>query len=102
MLHQGVLCRRSKTHNGSEWLQTVVPHALKNEILSDLHEGAAGGHLGSDKTFVHLKEWFYWPRHHNDMREWCRSCAMRASRKLPAAKPRAPYIYRESMCQSVI
>ena len=51
VLHQGVLCRRSKSHNGSEQLQIVVPDALKNEILSDLHEGAAGGHLGSDKTW---------------------------------------------------
>lgn len=90
VLHQGVLCRRSKTHIGSEQLQIVVPDALRNEILSDLHEGAAGGHLGSDKTLGRLKERFYWPGHHKDVSEWCHNCAVCASRMSPTAKPRAP------------
>ena len=89
VLHQGVLCRPSKTHDGSEPLQIVIPDTLKNEILSDLHEGVAGGHLGSDKTLGCLKERFYWPGHHNDVRQWCRSCAVCASCKSLAAKPRA-------------
>ena len=90
VLHQGVLCRRSKNPEGSGRLQIVVPDALQREVLSDLHEGAAGGHLGSDKTLGRLKERFYWPGHYNDVREWCRNCAVCASRKSPTSRPRAP------------
>ena len=68
----------------------MVPDALQREVLSDLHEGAAGGHLGSDKTLGRLKERFYWPGHYNDVREWCRNCAVCASRKSPTSRPRAP------------
>ena len=90
VLHHGVLCRQYKSPDGSVRLQAVVPDRLRKEVLSDLHEGALGGHLGSDKTLGRLKERFYWPGHYNDVREWCRNCAVCASRKSPTAKPRAP------------
>jgi transposase InsO family protein len=91
VVHQGVLCRRLPSMAGSpEKLQTVVPEALREEVLADLHEGTMGGHLGSDKTLGRLKERFYWPGHYNDVKEWCRNCATCAVRKSPPAKPRAP------------
>ena len=68
----------------------MVPDSLRQEVLSDLHEGAIGGHLGTDTTLGRLKERVYWPGHYNDVREWCRNCAVCASRKSPAANPRAP------------
>lgn len=71
-------------------LQIVLPEALKEEVLKDLHEGTVGGHLGTDKTLSRLRERFYWPGHYNDVREWCRNCATCASRKSPAPKARAP------------
>ena len=71
-------------------IQLVIPEALRAEVLSDLHEGTLGGHLGVDKTLARLKERFYWPGHYNDVHEWCRSCAVCASRKSPAPKTRAP------------
>ena len=68
----------------------VVPASLREEVLSDLHEGSLGGHLGTDKTLGRLKERFYWPGHYNDVTEWCRNCATCAARKSPPVKPRAP------------
>ena len=71
-------------------LQTVIPDALRTEVLADLHEGTAGGHLGADKTLARLRERFYWPGHFNDVREWCQRCAACQSRKSPAPTARAP------------
>ena len=33
-----------------ERLQVVVPQLLQDEVLTDLHEGELGGHLGMEKT----------------------------------------------------
>ena len=86
-----VLCRLFETPAGSPPVaQIVVPEALRNEVLYDLHEGALGGHFGVDKTLGRLKERFYWPGHHNDVCDWCQKCGPCASRKNPAPKARAP------------
>ena len=91
MVCDGILCRRFEALDGSpSVVQIVVPEALRDEVLADLHEGALGGHLGVDKTLARLKERFYWPGHHNDVRDWCRNCGTCASRKGPAPKARAP------------
>ena len=37
-----------------------------------------------DKTLARLKERFYWPGHHNDVRDWCRNCGTCAFPKNPA------------------
>ena len=86
-VHGGTLCRRLS--GSPEILQVVIPSTLREEVLTDLHEGAGGGHLGTDKTFGRVRERFYWPGYYEDVREWCRSCGTCAQRKSPTTKPRA-------------
>ena len=87
---KGVLCRQSRGSHGSLVAQTVVPKILHEEVLTDLHEGALGGHFGVDKTLARLKERFYWPGHYNDVCDWCRNCGTCTSRKTPNHKACAP------------
>ena len=49
-----------------------------------------GGHLGADKTLGWLRDRFYWLGHYTHVREWCRDCAVCASRKSPTPSRRAP------------
>ena len=63
---------------------------MREQILRELHEGVASGHLGQDKTLHRLKERFYWPGHFNDVRDWCQTCATCATRKSPSHSPRSP------------
>ena len=70
--------------------QLVVPQSLRKGILTEVHEGTTSGHLGEERTRGRLKERFYWPGHWNDVRNWCKTCAVCASRKTPAPKTRAP------------
>ena len=86
-----MLCRRFETSEGTSAVtQTIIPEALREEMLTDLHEGALGGHLGIDKTLACLKNRFYWPGHYNDVRDWCQKCGICAARKSPAPKAHAP------------
>ena len=90
-VHTGVPCRcLQPVGHSPRVVQTVIPDSLKEEVLADLHQGVAGGHLGADKTLGRLRERYYWPGHYNDVRDWCRDCAVCASRKTPAPKARAP------------
>ena len=84
-----VLCRQFESRQGhTSNLQVVVPSKLRKEVLAELHEGAAGGHFGVDKTLARLKERFYWPGHFNDVKDWCSNCGSCASRKAPSPKSR--------------
>ena len=90
-VRNGVLCRRFETSEGTSAVtQTIIPEALREEVLTDLHEGALGGHLGIDKTLARLKTRFYWPGHYNDVCDWCQKCGICAARKSPAPKAHAP------------
>ena len=40
----------------------------------------------------HVQERFYWPGHYEDVRNWCQTCAVCASRKAPSPRSRAPLI----------
>ena len=67
----------------------VVPKVLRGEVLSELHEGPFGGHLGMEKTLGKVKERFYWPGHFSDVQKWCNTCAVCAMRKTPVPRPKA-------------
>jgi len=49
-------------NNALNVVQLVVPKSLQDKILSEIHEGVGGGHLGVEKSVAKLKERFYWPR----------------------------------------
>eukprot|EP00731_Ephydatia_muelleri_P036277 Em0229g3a len=69
--------------------QFILPYVLHDEVLKDLHEGAAGGHLGKGKMLGRLKERLYWPGCGEDVEEWCKRCDICARRKSTAPKRRA-------------
>jgi len=71
-------------------IQVLVPQKLREEVLTDLHEGPLGGHLGVDKTLARVQERFYWPGYHDDIQNRCRCCAACATRKNPTPTSRAP------------
>ena len=89
-LKDGTLYRHFESQDGSSRrLQLIVPKDLREEVLSQLHEGPTGGHFGEDKTLHKLRERFYWPGHQKDVTTWCRTCKDCAARKGPTPKRRA-------------
>ena len=49
--------------------QTVVPIAIRTEIIRALHDTALAGHLGYHKTYERIKDKFYWPQMSTDIKK---------------------------------
>ena len=67
VVRDGILYRLFEDTVGREERLQLVVRLLQDEVLTDLHEGELGGHLGIEKTLARLKERFYWPGHHQDV-----------------------------------
>ena len=90
-LYNGVLYRLLENANGDKVTkQLVVPESLRPSVLHHLHNLSTSGHLGVAKTTGRIKERFYWVNVHKDVRNWCKSCDVCASRRGPPKKIRAP------------
>ena len=60
----------------------ILPRHLRQELLIKYHEGIGGKHLGFEKTFVKLKERFYWPRMKEEAKLACANCVRCGARKI--------------------
>ncbi|PAA81732.1 hypothetical protein BOX15_Mlig033284g14 [Macrostomum lignano] len=67
----------------------LLPPALLPKVLSELHDGVAGGHLGVRKTQEKVKARYWWPGLSRSVEEYCRSCVHCAKAK-PGRSNRAP------------
>ena len=76
----GVLMRKWRTTQrpaDEEWSivhQTVIPPCYRDEILRIAHEIPVAGHLGIRKTQSRVMAHFYWPKLHQDVVEFCKTC----------------------------
>ena len=48
--------------------------SIRKLLVKERHEGRLMGHFGIDKTFVLLKEKFYWPHMKKDVHKHCTRC----------------------------
>lgn len=78
-IENGVLLRKwtSNTEGGltEPIIQVVVPVSLRNAVLDSAH-GGVSGHLGVNKTYQHLLQYFYWPRVKSDVRQYIKTCSV--------------------------
>ena len=91
---KGILVRalHSSTKRGRQSIktQTVVPIAIKTEIIRALHDTALAGHLGYHKTYDRIKDKFYWPRMSTDIKQYCHTCHACQTHKPPSRIRRSP------------
>ncbi|KRZ65375.1 Retrovirus-related Pol polyprotein from transposon, partial [Trichinella papuae] len=50
--------------------QTLVPRALRNEVLQSMHDSRYAGHLGERRTLARVRSRFYWPGVSGDVHTW--------------------------------
>ena len=91
VLKEGVLHRWFHQKSGSSYLQVLVPHCIKSEILHQMHDNLLSGHLGNKKTRDKLLQRFYWFGVRTDVNLYVQMCDICTSVKgRPHRPPRAP------------
>ena len=90
-LADGLLCRRWEEADGRRHHQLpIVPNALQEEVLLQLHDNPMSGHFGRAKTFQRVRDRFYWKGCRNDVNNWCKRCDICSARKGPKRRQRGP------------
>ncbi|KZS10356.1 Uncharacterized protein APZ42_025183 [Daphnia magna] len=54
--------------------QVVLPLSLRHLVLKELHDAPIGGHLAFYKTYLKVKNHYYWPTMRKDILEYCQAC----------------------------
>ena len=68
--------------------QLVLPHSLKEKVLTSLHDDL--GHQGIERTLQLIRTRFYWPRIHADVEKWIKCCKRCTLTKMPQPRIRTP------------
>ena len=59
----------------------VLPQKYRKHILLTYHDGALGGHRSCRRTLGAIIKKYYWPGIENDVKIWCQTCQICASRR---------------------
>eukprot|EP00794_Sanderia_malayensis_P005342 gene5342-6012_t len=86
-IRDGLLCRKWKDETETEKHQIVLPKAIRDKILEEVHIQV--GHFGISKTFDMLQQRFYWPGFYKSVVQFCKSCETCARNKT-MPRPRWP------------
>ena len=91
VIRDGILLKKFlKRDNSGEYLQFIVPLAMRKEVLFQMHDSLVSGHLGCKKTKEKIRQRFYWYSLKDDVALYIQKCDTCAADKKPAKIPRAP------------
>lgn len=68
---------RTKNKEKTEVLlkQLAVPEKLRNDVIKSYHDSIAGGcHLGVQRTYVAIKQKYFWPKMYQNIYDYVTSC----------------------------
>ena len=63
-------------------LRIIPPAADHQRIFKLANGGQFGGHMRESKMHGHLARQYWWPKMRTDVREWCQTCTVCASRNV--------------------
>jgi transposase InsO family protein len=86
-----VLYKSWESDNGQDSkLLIVLPYALRDFVLQQLHDGPIGGHLGTKRTLERIREKYFWSNMRKDIELYCKSCIKCSKRKNAFPKVKGP------------
>jgi hypothetical protein len=68
----------------------VAIPGLRQRVIAEVHDVAAGGHLGQSKTLEKVQRLFWWPGVVRDVRDYVASCPSCQRSKAPNKLPKIP------------
>lgn len=90
-LENGLLKRAWESPDGKQIrMQLLVPKKRVKMLLTEMHGGISGGHLGINKTIEKVRHRFYWPQCRQDVEEFCRTCDDCGATKGPQTRSKGP------------
>ena len=91
VMKEGLLFRKFHRRDSTdEYLQFIVPQAMKKDILHQMHDSLMSGHLGCMKTREKILQKFYWFGLRDDVNIYIQRCDNCAANKESRSRPRAP------------
>ncbi|KAL0152376.1 hypothetical protein M9458_052099, partial [Cirrhinus mrigala] len=69
--------RTLSTEQADEWdvvHQIVVPSKFRQSVLNLAHDHPWSGHLGINKTYNRVLQYFFWPGLRTDVAKYCKTC----------------------------
>jgi hypothetical protein len=72
-VRNGILeCNWESANGRSQIAQIVFPLSRVKDVLTELHGGSSGGHLGVNKSLNKLRQRYYWLQARGNIERWCR------------------------------
>jgi hypothetical protein len=90
VLKFGVICKLHQNKFDETIYQILVPFKCRKQVMHYVHDHMSSGHLGEDKTYQRLKQYFYWVNAQQDVSLYCRKCVVCQAQKMPRKTPKAP------------
>jgi hypothetical protein len=71
----GILERNWESANRRSQIdQIVLPRSMVKDVLTELHGGTSGGHIGVNETLNKVRQRYYWLQAKGDIERWCCQC----------------------------
>ena len=70
--------------------RVVVPDEMKTRCLQLVHDGPLAGHMGENRTWLRLRNCFYWPKMRQDLKNYIASCDECGRNKQDTHQNKAP------------
>ena len=68
----------------------VLPERLRNGPLRKLHDDKVAGHFGLIKTYLRIRERYFWVGFKICVENWCRRCPVCVQKNKPSTSTRTP------------
>ena len=84
--------------------RVVVPLCWRKQILRLVHDGPLAGHMGVDRTWSRLRDWFWWPQIKEDLQTYikgCEACAVNKHSNLKIKAPMQETSIPEAVCEKI-
>jgi transposase InsO family protein len=87
-IEDGILYRNVYKANDEQKLLLCVPKSLRLRVMQELHNTQLAGHLGFLKTYVRVRERFFWNRIEKTVRDYVKKCESCQQRKPDIGLPK--------------
>jgi hypothetical protein len=81
-------CKLESANERCQLAQIILPWSRVKGVLTELHGGWSGGHMGVNRTLFKVLQRYYWLQGSGGIERWCRLCDICAASRGPRTRNR--------------